>query len=507
MRLRTFFKEKIIKGLSHIVEMLSDTPEPEDVESRSAEELEQLKAEKEKIKQAHEEIRQAAKEIAGDKYNNSQLREILPLVENTEKKLQIAESEKNIKEIKACVEYLNKKIDEVRDKANWLDEEIVRLLSSPEASQIIVYDNPKTWELQIINPYYVLKNEGAETEQPYPAVININYATNEVKTYPSLDKMCRTNFCYAAELLNPYYDAKAWLTDMRKNGIEFKQKDNGYSIVDNIRIKVRMEMDNKAEFLANAVLAKQGELSGMVFNEVCELAKTTYSDRVTIGENKVFIKDDTSSAVLVLNYNDNCISSAYYWNKGDTVKVYDVLEPARGFLDIHDLSYHHLLNSDVMNAFLAAEGTKLSYKTKAMEEMQYIGDRTYSLKDIGVKDPINYAFIYEYDRKDDLEDIMLHRLAAAKKEVETGTIVSYNPYNNSLNYESNGNVLTVTFDEFGGKMDVFFKKEKDLYASKFTIVTEDNISNNTLYNSKDFRNLAAQAGISVEKEKVVDMEH
>jgi hypothetical protein len=184
-----------------------------------------------------------------------------------------------------------------------------------------------------------------------------------------------------------------------------------------------------------------------------------------------------------------------------------VLEPARGFLDIHDLNYHHLLTSDVMKDFLAKEGMKLSYRNKDLEEVKYVGERTYSLKDVGVKDPINYAFIYEYDRKGNLEDIMKSYLEDAKKEVETGTVVTYNPYNNSLNYESNGNILTVTYDEFGTQMDVFFKKERDLQNAKFTVMTTENISNSTLYNSKDFRSLAAQAGISVEKEKVVDMEH
>lgn len=93
---------------------------------------------------------------------------------------------------------------------------------------------------------------------------------------------------------------------------------------------------------------------------------------------------------------------------------------------------------------------------------------------------------------------MLQRAEEYRNAVPDDVTVTYNPYNNTINLSNEGKVLSITFDELGSRMDIFFKKEGAKVTTKNSVIEDHRLRNKAVLEDDVFKHITENLGVSIQ---------
>ncbi len=478
MRFRfDYFAEKVAGGLSGISEKLKDI-------AASGREAEKNAA----CTDYADGFLRDASALTGGSYNANHLREILPVIKRTDGNIE-RERERMDAVLKQCAE-LKERISDLERKKSELEAVLEAVLSSPDGNGYMLFNNARTNEIQLVNPTCDLKNSylpdgygGGEV----PAVINIDLATNEVRCYKTTADMEKNDSRYRA-IRYSENGRDDFLEIIETYGQRIVPQD-GETVLSAAGKYINAMTENQAELLKNVLKSREKTAGEGVFHAVKSAAQDMGIE-VSDYSRQIFLRQDNSA--LVLNYCEEGLAGAYFYSeKGFCEKVYDYREP--GFLFLRDLNYQYLLNSPEACRLLQAEGLEISYSEIVTQE----ADERYRYSDIGMTEPENYGFSYHMSYSEKLAGLMENKRDFYQSKAGERALVSYNPYNNSINFEAGGSVCTITYDEYGKPLDVFCRDGGRLPAADGCVILAGRVLDEEKAGSPEFKAYMDIAGIRI----------
>lgn len=474
-RIRAFFKEKIAELCDSIADKLRNV--------EAYEEAEEYEEKKEDYTNE-------------GNYNNNNLREIIPVLSNFNDELE----QENIQR-KADAERLKQKYSSQLDKINDKREQFLSVLEhigkSPNADEYRLLKDNQTNTLVLFNPNYELNNQ-QRGKNLYPAVVTIDCTTNEPKAYSTVRELISNNTKYQSLMK---HGEKAFTEkDLSKKfetvGIEvFAEGDipKAKNMIDKI-------FDSEAEKLQNAINKQEKIIKKNLYTELESVASCyPLTDMAYLSDkNQAILFADNGQSRLILDFDEGIgLISAYYRSGIDnsTTKVYDCRDASDGFANLDDRTYQNLINSQPFLNTLDVCGLEMDFENikefDYADKQSYIGNKTYSRDEVGKTEVVNTVYEYASDYSAVLEEKMQSRLEEYRKNAPEGVIVEYNKFNNTINLLNNGGQVSITFDELGNKMDIFYKHEFEEVGIANGVIIDhkviDDNAKNTLANNENFK--------------------
>lgn len=383
-----------------------------------------------------------------------------------------------------------------------LDESDLALIKKTREELTQLELNRKKFDLIIdrLDPkgdYVMYTNTGRDilliNKDDYSVVCTDVYNMKTTR-YDSFEDLSRRNERWAQLREWDSFTKADILSEMEKTGIVLtssgiKEKD----MLSHIKMSIGTHADDLASSLQNDIDALGKSLSAEFLDKLKAYAE---GEGILYG-NKVLIKTGYEGKThgLLLEYGYEGLQSATYLSplNNKAVVVYDIREAEKGFLKLEDAGYQKLLDSPTLFKLLDMEGIRLSLMSRNMTEPHpYIGKTHYKESDVGITEPENYCFSSRR-MSQELYDSMLKLCEEQSRKVPKDVIVSYNPYNNSLNYSCNGMVTSLMYDENMVLTDAYHKPERSrfipLYHSAYGYGTwnksylEDEVFMHTLKNT------------------------
>lgn len=475
MRIRNFFKEKIAELCDKISNNLRNVDAYEE-----AEEYEDKKEEY----------------TAEGNYNNNNLREIIPVLTNFNDELE-QENMQRKADAERLIEKYSSRLGAIEDKRKQFLSTLDYIGKSPNADEYRLLKDNKTNTLVLFNPNYELNNQQRGTNL-YPAVVVVDCTTNEPKAYSTVRDLISSNTKYQS--LTKHGEKAYTEKDLSKRfetvGMEvFAEGD-----VPKTKQTIDQIFDNEAEKLQNAINKQQIVVNRNLYTELENIAKCyPLTDIAYLSpQNQAVLFADNGQSRLVLDFDEGIgLVSAYYRSGIDnsTTKVYDVRDASDGFANLDDRTYQKLISSEPFKNTLDVCGMEMDFENiqefDYKDNQSFIGTKTYSKNDVGTTEVENTTYIYSSDYNEILEEKMQSRLEEYRKNAPEGVVVEYNKYNNTINLLNNGGQVSITFDELGNRMDLFYKNEFAEINLENGIIIDHKVANDKardiLNNNENFK--------------------
>ena len=443
-------------------------------------------------------------------YNNNNLREVIPVLKTADSEL--AEETRNSirNEAKTTIKQLHKSMNLIDSKRNELIKAVGNFCKAEYGKQFFtMFKDDASRNIVLYSPIYDkgnlvdIEKSGKTRADALPAIVTVDLDTNVVKSYYTVDEMFRKDEKYAN--ISPsndsyIYSSAAFAKDISQNGTSFYADGDFNSALE----LIDAEFDREAEILQNRVLRTQQKINFSILNEIENLAQVFPNVDFDKLSNKVTIYDEMNRGVLTLNYSTDGLTSAYFRNDfGEVSKVYDYRDNIKGFSNIQSPVYHKLLKSKEFESFLNIDGNYLdsdslkTYEDRLLELSKFT-DIKYTEKNVGVVDVCNTTFNYRLFYSDDLKNTMLKKAQEYKNAVPPDVNVTYNPFNNTINLSSQGKVVSITFDEFGSRMDMFFKNENDRVRTSDILVENGKLYNKKVLEDEAFKHITQNLCMSLQ---------
>lgn len=266
------------------------------------------------------------------------------------------------------------------------------------------------------------------------------------------------------------------------------------------------EFDTEAELIQNQVIRNKKQLNFDLLTEVENTAELYDNVRYDEKANKVTIYSENGKSQMDLYYSVNGLTSAYFKSEKDELtKVYDYRDEENGFSNIRSSAYHQLLKNDAFESFLNIDGNYIDLEALETYEANlafidetFKGANKYNEKQVGKTEIVNSTYNYKLFYSESLEQKMLQRAEEYKNAVADDVTVTYNPYNNTINLSNEGKVLSITFDELGSRMDIFFKQEGAKVTSKNSVIEDHRLRNKAVLEDDVFKHITENLGVSIQ---------
>ena len=502
MRFRDYFRDKVKDLCVSIVNSLT-----------SSDEFSENEKEREIAIIENQKKRYANKEF----YNNNNLREVIPVLETADKELKKDNRDSIHKDAKSAIKKLKKHlkvIDAKREDFLFALESIVN--DDENKKSYILYKDETSRNIVLYNYLNEATNLVATEKGTIgdsfvkPAVITIDLDTNYVSEYKTVNEMFEKDDKYASCIPTKeglyIYNADAFRNDISQNGTEFMRDTSGkegYKIALEL---IDAEFDTEAELIQNQVLRNKKQLNFDLLTEVENTAELYDNVRYDEKANKVTIYSENGKSQMDLYYSVNGLTSAYFKSEKDELtKVYDYRDEENGFSNIRSSAYHQLLKNDAFESFLNIDGNYIdldSLKTYeanlAFIDETFKGANKYDEKQVGKTEIVNSTYNYKLFYSESLEQKMLQRAEEYRNAVADDVTVTYNPYNNTINLSNEGKVLSITFDELGSRMDIFFKKEGAKVTTKNSVIEDHRLRNKAVLEDDVFKHITENLGVSIQ---------
>lgn len=436
-----------------------------------------------------------------NRYNDNMVREVLPVLRHTHYALENGVVNKQV--AMEAVTNLETKLDNMERKRLETEAILNKALNSPLGNEYKVFYNRETQELLLFNASYNKFNlDKPDNGFDMPAVIAIDGHTNEPYAYSTFNEMFTTNPKYQS-LKKDGTSYLAQLSPISKNILDCQGQG---SLAENTIAYINSRMDSVAQELQNELDITRRNANMSVIDKIAPIVEAN-SEYMSFNKetNQVMIRADEGKGFLLLNYSEDGLTNAYFKDKnGDINRVYDYRDASGGFAVLEDLTYKSILAHQYFVDLQGIEGNFVSYATPiekhySENEQIYIGD-TYDAKSVGKTEPVNPVFNYRTCFSEELEQSMIVMAQKYQKAVNEDVNVTYNPFNNTINLESNNKVVSIGFDESGKRGDIFFH-EKGAPIGEYDIIVENsNLINSQALDDKDFKHITQ--GLSFQKENI-----
>ncbi len=421
------------------------------------------------LERAEQVVRDTYNGIVNGDYHNGYLREILPVMARADEKMK--EDKQNLEKIKEDCTRLIESLEGVRKKQRQFDKMFDYIAKSPWANDYVLYVDNSSNTLILLNGKYNTHNQTFH-EYKYPAVVYVDLFTNEVS--------------------QKYLFQDMW-EDVRfpRNSMDMmeKYKQGGTNLsfsspedIAKVREMLNNSMNNSAELIQNAFEQRRNDMGILskeyrtksVFDTALDLVAKIREE----GNHNVMYFPQTqqisfysNNNAVVLNYCEEGISSAYFATQyGNSFKVFDTKEfhpDYNGFLNLADSTYRSLIGSEAFARFMGLEGLKVTEVSQEIDyEFKFIGERKYQFVEVGNIEPTNTRYLYGVEdvrAQEKRFEQMYEEICSLEqmyRDAHIGVKIDYNPYNNSINIEYDGNVLTLLYaKDMRGTVDVYYKKQ------------------------------------------------
>lgn len=443
-------------------------------------------------------------------YNNNNLREVIPVLKTADSEL--AEETRNAvrNEAKTTIKQLHKSLNLIDSKRNELIKAVGNFCQGEYGKQFFtMFKDDASRNIVLYSTIYDAGNladieeNGKVRNNALPAIVTVDLDTNAVKSYYTVEEMFRKDEKYAniSPSNNSYiYSSEAFAKDISQNGTAFYAGGDFNSALE----LIDAEFDREAEMVQNRVLRNQQKVNFGVLNEIENLAQIFPNVDYDKMSNKVTIYDELNRGAMTLNYSTDGLTSAYFRNEfGEVSKIYDYRDNAKGFSNIQSPVYHKILRSKEFECFLNIDGNYLdsdslkTYEDK-LSELSKFTDIKYTEKNVGVVDICNTTFNYRLFYSEELKNTMLKKAQEYKKAVPPDVDVTYNPFNNTINLSSQGKVVSITFDEFGSRMDMFFKNENERVRTSDILIENGKLYNKKALEDETFKHITQNLSMSLQ---------
>ena len=439
--------------------------------------------------------------VESDRYNDNMVREVLPVLRTTHYALDHGLVNKQL--AMQAVSNLETKLDNMERKRMETEAILNKALNSPLGKDYQIYYNTETQELLLFNASYDKFNKDKpDNGFGVPAVIAIDGHTNEPYAYSTFTEMFATNPKYLA-MKQDGADYMASMLPISKKVIECEGKG---TLAENTIAYINGRMDSVAQTLQNELDITRQNANMSVIDKIMPIVLDNSENMsFNIETNQVMLKPHEGKGLLLLNYSEDGLTSAYYQNPNNEItRVYDYRDSSGGFAVLDDVSYKHILSQQGFADLQAADGNYVSWTTPMQKqysenEQVYIGD-TYSLKSIGKTEPVNPVFNYRTCRSDETEQNMIALTQKYQQAANEGVKATYNPYNNTINLECNNKVVSLAFDEECKCEDVFFHEKGARMGERDIIVQNSKLVNEQALGDKDFKHITE--GLDLQKDSI-----
>jgi len=400
-------------------------------------------------------------------YNDNNLREIIPVLARADYALELALLSENKDNAQKAIDSLTENLSNIERKRAEFKLIMESIAKSPNADEYRLLKNEKTNDIILFNPNYELNNV-MRNQKGFPAVISIDCITNEPKSYFTVEEMVRNNDKYKALIKddkNPY-SIKELKSNFETVGMAvFGIGDipKAISLVDELFNK---EAERVKERIAkNESIIKSTDISERIKTVANYYANENVTFLPALNQAMIFSDNHDSRMILNYDYEMGLINAYYKDNTGKVSQVYDIRDASNGFAYIDNSDYLNILAKNSFNDLIATVGLELNRAKKVEYDYNgvdsYLGNKEFSLDDIGITEVPNKTFCYTTEYSDALALKMEKRVDEYANAVPDDVIVAYNKFNNSINLFCNGGQVSITFDEFGNRMDIFYKREKE----------------------------------------------
>ena len=338
--------------------------------------------------------------------------------------------------------------------------------ASPNADEYRLLKDDETNDIILFNPNYEVNNHFRGTAL-YPAVVTIDCTTNEPKAYATVSEMLDSNVKYAS--LRTGNNMPYKIQDLTKRYNTVGMEIFGVGDIPKAIKMIDDMFDIEAQKITNSIEKKESLIKATLPTERLASIASYYSDRAVYLHdlNQVILFGENANNRVMLNFDYELgLVNAYFKDaEGHATKVYDIRDTSQGFAILDNEEYRNILKSEAMRDIIDTVGLEIEHERTVQheysEERSYIGDISYQLSDIGVYELANMEFDYKTQFSEELEQKMLSRMKEYSEAVQDDVVVAYNKFNNTLNLISNGGQVSISFDEFGNRMDIYYKKEHE----------------------------------------------
>lgn len=450
-------------------------------------------------------------------YNNNNLREVIPVLETADKELKKDNRDSIHKDAKSAIKKLKKHLKVIDAKREDFLSALENIVNDDENKKsYILYKDEASRNIVLYNYLNEAANLVATEKGTIgdsivkPAVITIDLDTNYVSEYKTVNEMFEKDDKYASCTPTKeglyIYNADAFRNDISQSGTEFMRDTSSKEGYKKALELIDAEFDTEAELIQNQVIRNKKQLNFDLLTEVENTAELYDNVRYDEKSNKVTIYSENGKSQIDLYYSVNGLSSAYFKSEKDELtKVYDYRDEENGFSNIRSSAYHQLLKNDAFESFLNIDGNYIdldSLKTYeanlAFIDETFKGANKYDEKQVGKTEIVNSTYNYKLFYSESLEQKMLQRAEEYRNAVADDVTVTYNPYNNTINLSNEGKVLSITFDELGSRMDIFFKKEGAKVTTKNSVIEDHRLRNKAVLEDDVFKHITENLGVSIQ---------
>lgn len=464
----SYFSEKVADlcdKLSYRLRHMNNKPIEEEIEAEVVAEM----VEEKKVKYTKP-----------NEYNDNNLREIIPILNRADYSLELALIEESKVNAKKAIESLTENLSNIERKRKEFNIVMDNIAKSPNSDEYRLMKSDKTNDVILFNPNYELNNV-MRNHNVYPSVVAIDCTTNEPKAYTTIEKMIESNPKYASlskDNKEPYSidELKKEFQTVGMTVFGIGDIPKAISVIDNI-------FNEEANHIKERIAKNENMIKSTDLTERVSTIAKYYSDNGVSylpNLNQAVLFSDTLNSRMMLNYDYELgLINAYFKDdSGQVSQVYDIRDASNGFAYLENKEYQKIINDAPFQDLIATVGMELNYEGKSAFDYNgttsFIGVKEFKIDDIGLTEVPNKTFSYSTEYSEALHDKMVERMEEYMNAVPDDVIVAYNKFNNTINLFSNGGQVSITFDEFGNRMDIFYKKENEAIVPTTNPIIFDN---------------------------------